>query len=187
MFRQRIDQEGHKKCLSYLQEEMKLWAFRQIEELLFNEVFVQYHDGQADIPREKLINATKRVVQSAQEILRRRQKITSVPEIASSMFYAYQKRYEDYLSLKQEQANIITELTPSIGDTNRLEESWVMEKKSREIAMKEEKKLLGQLKLSDSEIMKMRADAVAIVKAEKWQTYQMVSPHWNKPRRKGIK
>jgi len=149
---------------------MKLWAFREIEELLFNEVFVQYHGGQVDIPREKLINATKRVAQSAQEILRRRQKITSVPEIASSMFYAYQRRFEDYLSLKQEQANIITRFTPNPGDANRLEESWIAEKKSREIALKEEKKLWRQLKLSDSEIMKMRTDAVATVKAEKWQT-----------------
>ncbi len=169
MFRQRIDREEYNKRLSYLQEEMKLTAFREIEQRLFDEAFIQYHGGQVDMPREKLNNAAKRVLAAANEILKRRAKITSVPDIASSMFYAYQKRYEDYLSLKEKQADSITQFIPAPGQADRLEESMIEEKKSREIALKEEKKLWRLLKLGDSDIMKMWNDAVAAVKADNWQ------------------
>jgi len=44
----------------------------------------------------------------------------------------------------------------------------VAEKKSRDIALKEEKKLWKRLKLSDSEIMKMWNDAIAAIRDENW-------------------
>ena len=169
MFRQGIDQEERNKCISYLHEEMKLAAFREIEQRLFDEIFIQYHGGQVNMPREKLHNAIKRVVAAVNEIIKRRSRITSVPDIASSMFHAYQKRYEDYLNLKEKQADSITQFSPKTGQANLLEESMIAEKKSRDIALKEEKKLWRQLKLSDSEIMKMWNDALAAVKAENWQ------------------
>lgn len=169
MFRQRVGQEELTKCLSYLQEEMKLAAFREIEQRLSDEMFIQYYGKQSDTPREKFHNAVNRVVTAANEILKRRAKITSVPDIASSMFYAYQKRYEDYLALKEKQADSITRFVPAPGQADRLEESMIEEKKSREIALKEEKKLWRLLKLSDSDIMKMWNDAVAVVKSENWQ------------------
>ena len=173
MFRQRIDQEERNKCLSYLQEEMKLIAFREIEQRLFDEVFIQYyrqeHDKRGDIPRDALLNAAKRVVEAAKEILRRRRKITSVPDIASSMFYAYQKRFEDCLALKERQVDTMTQFVPEAGTADRLEESMVAEKKSRDIALKEEKKIWRRLKLSDSDVLKMWNYAVDTVKAENWQ------------------
>lgn len=144
-------------------------AFREIEQRLFDEVFIQYYGGQVDMPREKLNNAAKRVLAAANEILKRRSKITSVPDIAFSMNCAYRKRYEDYFALKEKQADSITRFIPAPGQADRLEESMIEEKKSREIALKEEKKLWKQLKLSESEIMKMWDEAVSAVRAEKWQ------------------
>jgi len=173
MFGRKIDQEERDKCLSYLQEEMKMIAFREIEQSLFDEVFIQYYrqdyEKKGDMTREQLTNASKRVVEAAKEILRRRQSMLPVPDIASSMFYAYQRRFEDYLDLKEKQADSVTSFISVSGTADRLQESMTAEKRSRDVTLKEEKKLWRKLKLGDSEVMKMRNDAVAAVKAENWQ------------------
>jgi len=67
--------------------------------------YVRVQDSLASITAWQ---SAKQVVEAAKEILRRRQKITSVPDIASPVFYAYQKRFEDYLTLKERQVDTMT-------------------------------------------------------------------------------
>ena len=54
MFRQQMNQEERNNCISYLQEEMKLLAFREIEERRCDEIFIQYHSNNSNITKQQL-------------------------------------------------------------------------------------------------------------------------------------
>ena len=93
----KIQGDELQKCLTYLAEEWKLKAFQEKEVDLYNNALLECGnsistDSQA---AKEVYRAAKRLVQSARELLKRRGKITSIPEAASAMYSAWQLTYSD--------------------------------------------------------------------------------------------
>jgi len=79
------------RCLAYYEAEMKVTAFQTREADLFNNTLVKYLDSMAEdhVAARQVCDAANRLVQSAQEVLRRHEEISSIPQAAYSMRYAW--------------------------------------------------------------------------------------------------
>ena len=159
-------------CLHYLEEEEKLQVFRSKENDLCNAVLSEdsqsrSSDSQAN---EKMCRAANRLVKAAEHILKRRAEIESIPEIASKHCLAWQKVYIDYhthvSAVSRLWEGIVQGITPNDRD---LKKSQFSLKLSLRRANKETDKLFKRVQLSDDELRKMRNEAAAYYKAEKWQ------------------
>jgi len=154
--------DQRQQCLAYYQEELKLKAFQQEEADLYNEAVVKYgmSVGTDDKAAKGMLRATSRLVESANEILRRRAEMRSVPDMASAMYFAWQTTYSDYLAWASAQAAAVSAAAEGmVPHGQRVRELLEESEKSRRKAEGEEKKLLKRLKLSSHEMRELLAEA----------------------------
>ena len=170
------DDELH-KCLTYLEEELKLKVFQEKEADLYNSALVKYGnsistDSQA---AKEMCRAANRLAESANEILRRRGKMASILDAASAMYFAWQLTYSDYSAWATAQSAAIEAVTNSMEPHDkRVRQLLEQSEKSRHKAEKEERKLLKRLKLSGDEFQKLFNNASATIAAENWHPEEVL-------------
>jgi len=170
--RPKIEGEELQKCLAYLEEEGKLVVFRGKEEDLYNNALVKYGKSVAidDHAAKEMFRAAKRLAAAANEIIRRRSEMVSVPDVASTMYFAFQKSYLAYSQhVEAECAAWETESNGMKPDYEYLRRLSLQSEDLRLKALKEERKLAERLKLSGDVVRGMYNNALATIEAENWQ------------------
>lgn len=79
------------RCLAYYEAVMKVTDFQTREADLFNNTLVKYLDSMAEdqVAARQVCDAANRLVQCAQEVIRRHEEISSIPQAVYSMRYAW--------------------------------------------------------------------------------------------------
>jgi len=168
----KIRGEELQRCLAYLEEEWKLKAFQEKEADLYNNALVKYGKSISTDSRaaKEVCQAANRLAQSATEILEQRNKVASIPDVASAMYFAWQLTYSDYSAWAAAQAAAIEAWGRGMeSHGERVRALLSQSEKSRHEAEKEEKKLLKRLKLSGDAVRRIFNNASAAVKADNWQ------------------
>ena len=168
----KIEGDELQKCLAYLEEEGKLVIFRGKEEDLYNNASVKYGKSVATDSHaaKEMCRAANRLVQAASEIIRRRSEMTSVPDVASAMYFAWEKSYLAYLaSTTAESAAWEAEASGMKPDYEYLRRLFIKSEDLRRKALQEERKLAKRLKLSGDVIRRMYNNAQAAIVNENWQ------------------
>jgi hypothetical protein len=159
--------------LDYLGDEWKLRAFQDKEAQLYTQAL----DGYSPKPAAKNTDALKdlyaaanRMAQSAAELVRRKDAMTSVPDKATSLFFAWHAAYTDYLAWTVAQVDTIeAKIEGVVPDAAKLKELQGKSEESRADAETEEAKLMKQLGMTplDAEQLRERADQAA--NQDRWQ------------------
>ena len=168
----KIEGDELRKCLAYLEEEGNLVIFRGKEEDLYNNALVKYGKSVSKDSHaaKEMCRAADRLVQAASEIIKRRGEMTSIPDVASSMYFAWQKSYLAYLEhVKAESATWEAEVNGMKPGYEYLRKLFLQSEGLRRKALEEEKKLAKRLRLSGDGVRKMYNNALAAVETERWQ------------------
>jgi len=167
-----LPHEELEKHLTYLEEEWKLKAFQGREADLWNTALVRYGNSMAieSLASKEMCKAANRLQQSANEILKRRESIISMPETASTMYLKWQITYSDYSAWATAQCAAIEAIAKGmIPNSQRVKELLSQSEKSRSQAEKEEKKLIKRLGIGIDEVSKMLSDASIAIAADNWR------------------
>lgn len=160
------------KCLAYLEEEWKLTAFQEKEADIYNDALVKY-GSLMEIDRnaaKEMCQAINRLLQSASEILGRRSRISSVPDVASVSFSAWQSTYTSYLTWTQAQAAVIQALADGTEPNVRRSTELISKSENhRSIAMSELRILLKRLDISGKELQGLHDHATTTVEEDNWK------------------
>jgi len=168
----KIQGDELRKCLAYYEQELKFKVFQEKEADLYNNALIKYGRSISTDSRaaKEVRQAANRLAQSASEILERRGKMTSIPDAASAMYFAWQLTYSDYSAWATAQSAAIEAVTNGLEPHGeRVRELLSQSEKSRHEAENEEKKLIKRLKLSGGEVQKLFSNASAAITAENWQ------------------
>ncbi|MDD5082682.1 MAG: hypothetical protein PHU08_04840 [Dehalococcoidales bacterium] len=160
------------RCLNYLEEEWKLSIFQEKAAEIYNNTLMAYGSSVSKDRHAatEMRRAADYLAQAAAEILRRRDKMVRIPDVASAMYSAWQKTYVDYAGwTKAQYAAIIATANGTDPDANQIQELFAQAERSRERAEDEESKLLKRLKLDDAEMQRLLDKATAAVATESWQ------------------
>ena len=160
------------QCLAYYQEELKLKVFQEKEADLYNQAVARCSTLTAtdnEVAKE-MLPAAGRQAESANEILRRRGKMASIPGIASGVYFAWQVAYSDYLAWATAQAAAVSAVADGMAPhAKRVDRILSRSQKSRHKAEGKEKKFLRRLGLSKDEVRKLLVQASMAVASENWQ------------------
>ena len=160
-----------RQCLAYYQEELKFKVFQEKEADLYNQAEMEYGmsaETDSEVAKE-MLPAARRQAESANEILRRRGKMASIPDTASAMYFAWQVAYSDYLSWATAQVAAVSAVANGmVSHAERVQRLLSRSEKSRRKAEAEEKKLLKRLKLTSNEARKMLIKASMAVGDKVW-------------------
>ena len=154
-----ISGDERARCLEYITRETALAAFQESEADLYNNALVKYGSGSLDaVAGQALVSAGRRLNAAAQEILGRRDSLPAVPEPAATTRFMWDETYRRLASWAQAQASAIE----AVADGREPVGSYVRQllddsEEAKERALREEKSLLGRLRLSDTEITSLYA------------------------------
>lgn len=160
------------QCLDYYEAEAGVTAFQAREADLFNEALASYNDLIAEAPTaaSEVRAAAQRLVQAANEILRRRDAIQPVPKAAFAVHWTWHVTSVAYAAWAQATLSAMEALTK--GETplytcirhlaGEHETAWRK-------AQREEKKFLKQLRLSAHEIEQIIDRNLEAAEADPWQ------------------
>ncbi len=180
----KIEGDERDQCLAYLEEETKLLLFQGTEEKLYNEALEEYGkwapvDSRAG---KEMRQAAGRLVQAAKEIVRRRDGIGTVPDIASATYSAWQKSYPAFLQYAA--AEVTAWEADAKGKKPDRDKLRKLSSQSRELQRKaaeeqreaigEQRKLVKLLKLGGDVMQKMLDDASAAIENDNWQPEELV-------------
>ncbi|MEN8614540.1 hypothetical protein ABFB09_04555 [Dehalogenimonas sp. THU2] len=158
--------------LDYLGEEWKLRAFQEKEAALYTEALDGYnpHNSKDASALEGLLDASNRLALSAAELLRRKDAITSVPDKATSLFFAWHAAYMDYLAWAVAQAESLeARLNNAVADTTTVKELQAKSEKSRSEADAEEQKLMKLLGFTDADMQQLLDRVAQSVEQDTWR------------------
>jgi hypothetical protein len=177
----KIQGDERQRCLDYLEEELKIAAFDQKGREVFENAMVESatklnssritsHEFDKEISQ-----ATLRLAVTAKETVRRRDKMTCVPNIALSTYSAWHRMYSAYSAWAAEQAAQAAEhakvLIPIVSkdEIERFRKLFQEYEKYKAEAANEHKKLLKRLKPSGDETQRLLNNVSASIAEEKWQ------------------
>lgn len=168
----RIEGDELQKCLTYLQEELKLAAFQDKEATLYKNASAKYVDAPPTdslAPKEKC-RAANRLAQAADEIVNRRGEMGPIPDAASAAYSAWQLAYSDYSAWVSALSSAIEVIAGGIEPPVRqVLELASQFQKSRNIARDEGYKFLDRLGLNGNAVQKLLNEAAVAVAADSWQ------------------
>ncbi len=168
------------QCLDYYEAETSVTAFQAREADLFNNVLVIYDDVIKKSPAaaRKVSIAAHRLVQAAEEIIRRRDEIQPVPELAFALHWAWHVTSVAYAAWTR--ATLDAMETLSNGQTplykyvqhlaNEHEAAWRK-------AQKEEKKYLKLLRFPSTEIARITDKSLEEADIDSWQPKPCLPPN----------
>lgn len=189
----KIQGEELRKCLVYLEEELRFSSFQDKEAERYNKAMLEWSiavSSQSSDRKEKETKwhqAADRLSEAANEILRRRSKMFPIPDQASAMYFAWQLTYSDFAAWTSAQATVVKGLNkmysldagiPPIS--NQLQKSLEQSEDSRRKAMKEMKKFLKRLNLSGTQYQTIFDSAITTISNENWQPKRTIKPRKSK-------
>jgi len=176
----KIKGDERRQCLDYLEEELKIAAFDQKERKAFENAMAEcaaksnaYQITSQEFQKE-ISQAINRLAQAARETIRRRDKMTAVPNAAFSTYSAWSGMYSAYSAWATEQAAQEAKdakvLIPNVsrGEMKGIRDLFQEYEKYKTKAAKEHHRLLKRLGLSDKERQELLSKAASI-EAESWQ------------------
>ncbi len=158
----RIEGEDLKRCLDYLESEVKVIAFQTRETDLFNSTMTQYVSSIRQNPTaaEEVYKAANRFVQASREVLRRHHEIKDIPEAATKARSVWRAALNATamwaITSAEEIAGTITGMPPDWGYVQRLIDDY---KRARRRAQAEDKSFIKRLELSAEDIAAIIARA----------------------------
>jgi len=159
--------------LDYIGEEWKLRAFQEKEANLYTEALDSYkpQKGTKDVEGLKdLYVAANRLAQSAVELLRRKDALKSVPDKATSLFFAWHAAYTDYLGWVVAQVDAIeAKIAGEAPDAAKVEGLRTKSEGSSAEAESEQQKLLKQLGLTQGDIDQLHDRATQAAAEDRWR------------------
>jgi hypothetical protein len=164
--------------IDYVGEEWTLRAFQEKGAETYTAAAAQFDPGAAaknPANYENIYVAANQLAQSAAELLRRKDALKSVPDKATSNYFAWQTAYSDYLNWANAQAGYLgAKLSAAAAEDSAeegpsLKDLQIKSEESRASAEVEEQKLLKQLKLTPADIDQLRDRAAAAVNQDKWK------------------
>jgi len=151
----KIEGEERERCLAYTKAVTNISAFWDRESTLFNNTLVKYLDSITENPiaASEVCSAANRLVQAANEVIRRHEEIQSIPDASLPARCAYST---SFLILKEWAENnlaaieaLANGLTPHYEYVQQLMENY---ESAWHEAQNEEQKLLKRLGLTGHEI-----------------------------------
>ncbi|ADJ25968.1 hypothetical protein Dehly_0661 [Dehalogenimonas lykanthroporepellens BL-DC-9] len=170
--RQKIQGDELLNYLDYIGEEWKIKAFQEKEAGIYTVALDSYNPrGSKDLESlERLLDAANRLALSAAEILRRKDEISSVPDKATSLFFAWHAAYVDYLAWAVAQAEGMEDrIDGKVPDAGIIKELQVKSEKTRFEAEEEEKKLLKLLGFTDADMQQLMDRVQQAIDNDRWQ------------------
>ena len=167
--------DEYQKCIAYLEEELKFKVFLDKQVELYKNA-LRKHGGSMltnKLAHGKVVEAGNRLVESAVQLLGRRESIVSIPEIASDVYAKWQRACLDYRDWANCTA-IEAIIRYGIPNSKQVKELLSQFEKSRHRAEEEQRKLVKQLGLSHGEVDKMFNNASASILSEDW-SYLLIS------------
>ena len=168
----RIRGDELRECLAYYEQELKLKVFQEKEADLYNNALVKYGNSMTtdSLASKEMCRAASRLSQSASAILKRRAGMGSIPDVASSMYLAWQMTYSDYSAWASAQYAAIQAVANGMQpNVDRVRKLLLESEKSRHKAENEEKSLLKRLNLNINDINRMLSNTSAAVATDNWQ------------------
>jgi hypothetical protein len=163
------------QCLDYYEAEVRVTAFQTKEADLFNEALATYSDAITTDPAAagEVRAAAQRLIQAANEIIRRRDEIQSIPEAAFSMHWTWHVTSVAYAAWAQATLSAMEALangmTPYYSYLRHLtiehETAWHK-------AQREEKKFLKLLRMPAREVDKVIDRSMETAENDDWQPVQ---------------
>ncbi|MGI2335388.1 MAG: hypothetical protein ACRKGH_01880 [Dehalogenimonas sp.] len=164
--------------LDYLGEEWKLKGFQEKEAGIYTAALDSYNpkNSKDTAALEGLLDAANRLALSAAELLRRKDAITSVPDKATSLFFAWHAAYVDYLAWTVAQAEAFEDkLDGKVPDTSTVKELQTKSESSTAQADIEEQNLLKMLGFTDSDMQQLLDRVNQSLEQDRWQP-RILSP-----------
>lgn len=158
--------------LDYLGEEWKLKGFQEKEAGIYTAALDSYNpkNSKDTTALEGLLDAANRLALSAAELLRRKDAITSVPDKATSLFFAWHAAYVDYLAWTVAQAEAMEDkLDGKVPDTTTVKELQTKSESSTAAAETEEQNLLKILGFTDSDMQQLMDRVNQSLEQDRWQ------------------
>ena len=165
--------------LAYYEAEASVTAFQTKEADLFNEVLEVYNDVLTEDPAaaRHVSIAARRLVQAAKEILRRREEIQPIPQIACSMHWAWYITSTAYAAWAQATLSAMEALangaTPDYYVRHLVNEHETAWRK----AQRNEKKFLKQLRIPAREIAQIIERCIKAAQVDHWQPDESSTSH----------
>ncbi|APV44076.1 hypothetical protein Dform_00721 [Dehalogenimonas formicexedens] len=165
--------------IDYIGDEWILRAFQEKGAEVYTAAAAEFDPGAAaknPAAYENIYVAANQLAQSAAELLRRKDALKSVPDKATSNYFAWHAAYSDYLSWANAQADYLgakfmgataNEAASSEGPT--LKDLQAKSEESRAAAEAEEQRLLKKLKLTPGDIDQLRDRASNAIAQDKWK------------------
>lgn len=170
--------------IDYLGDEWTLRAFQEKGAEVYTAAAAEFDPGAAaknPANYENIYIAANQLAQSAAELLRRKDALKSVPDKATSNYFAWQTAYSDYLAWANAQVGYLAgKLTGAVAEEGTsegpsLKELQTKSEESRASAEAEEKKLLKQLRLTPADIDQLRDRATTATSQDKWKPRTVVT------------
>jgi len=119
---------------------------------------------------DNLFVAANQLAQSAAELIRRKDALKSVPDKATSLYFAWHAAYTDYMAWAEAQAKTIAaKMAREAIDADELKALQAKSEESRAAAEAEEQKLLKLLGLTPADIDQLHDRATTAVKQDRWK------------------
>lgn len=170
--RRKIQGDELLNYLDYLGEEWKIKAFQEKEAGIYTAALDSYNPkGAQDIESlEHLLEAANRLALSAAEIIRRKDEISSVPDKATSLFFAWHSAYVDYLAWTVAQAEgLENRIDGKVPDSAVIKELQAKSEKSRAEAEEQESGLLKLLGFTNADMQQLMDRVQQSLDNERWQ------------------
>ncbi|MBA7575527.1 MAG: hypothetical protein GH159_01150 [Dehalococcoidia bacterium] len=176
-----MQDDERRRCLAYLEEEFKIAAFDLKAREAFENAMVQsatkLNASQINSQefQKEISQAVSRLDVAAKETVRRRDKMTRVPNIALATYSAWHRMYLAYsawTAVKTAQEAKSARVSIPIVSKNEIDRTIKLfqeYEKCKIEAAKGHHKLLKRLKLSDEETQELFNNALAAIEAENWQ------------------
>ncbi len=170
-----IKDDERRQCIAYLEQLWKIQSFQKKESDLYDNSVIKFSSFSVTDSHvvKEMCQAATRLEQSVNESLRRHRGISSVPDVASKVWRAWESRYSDYLAFATAQAVVSNALLSNRASADaqleQLDKLTSQRDKSLRKAIDETIKLGRRLKLTDVEharLFQVAEDA----QNENWQT-----------------
>ncbi|PPD57792.1 hypothetical protein [Dehalogenimonas etheniformans] len=164
--------------IDYVGDEWTLRAFQEKGAEVYTTAAAQFDPTAAaknPAAYENIYIAANQLAQSAAELLRRKDALKSVPDKATSNYFAWHAAYSDYLAWANAQADYLGSKLAGIkaeegaSEGPSLKDLQSKSEESRAAAEAEEQKLLKKLKLTPADIDQLRDRASNSIAQDKWK------------------
>lgn len=178
----KLDREEFNQCLKYLEEHYTLTTFQEKEADIYNESLTQYMPSlMSDSHSAKeMLKVAERFKKTAHLLLKRSKELTSVPEPAGALHFAWQIVFSDYTAWVDAQYAVYKAIAENKQPfVEHVQNLFRKQDKSQKKALKEEKKLLNLLRangLKVSDIQALTDKAFLAIEAKRWQLNEKSIP-----------